>query len=87
MTLIQIWVELLISLEASLRIGTLNKLVPWMSPGLRWSLKHTSNLVQFCKEKWILRSIIVDDAVELRSRHFPCWHHLIKLGWSISIPF
>jgi hypothetical protein len=50
-----------------------------MSTRLRWSLEHTSDIIEVSKEERIVRAIIVDNAIELRSSHLPLATHYLKL--------
>ena len=87
MALIQICVELLISLETPLWICSLYNLLPLMWSRLRRGFQHISYFVQVWKKERIIRAVIIYDAVKLRSCHFPLSSHLIELPLHISIVF
>jgi hypothetical protein len=50
-----------------------------MSTWLRWTLEHTSDIIEVSKEERIVRAIVVDYAIELRSSHLPLTTHYLKL--------
>ena len=50
-----------------------------MSTWLRWSLEHTSDIIEVTKEERVVRAIVVDNAIELRSSHLPLATQYFKL--------